>query len=101
MQQSLEKRVTELEKSAPQGEKVIFIILVGMGEVGMEITHIHDNHGNQWSRRPDETEKAFKHRATSETPRNENRVALLFGQISDMGHWRDTAGQSAETNESK
>ncbi|MDE2419095.1 MAG: hypothetical protein KGN32_14935 [Burkholderiales bacterium] len=101
MQQSLEKRVSALEKSAPQADKVIFIILVGMGEVGMEITHIHDNHGNHWNRRPDETEQAFKDRAMSESPRNENQVAMLFGEISHMGHWRDTAGQIPEAIEKK
>jgi hypothetical protein len=96
MQQSLEKRVSALEKASPEGIKVMFIILVGMGEVGMEITHIHDNYGNQWNRRPEETEEAFKDRATSETPRKENQVAVLFGEISNMGHWRDTAGQIAK-----
>ena len=101
MQQSLEKRVSALEQASPEGIKVMFIILVGMGEVGMEITHIHDNHGNQWNRRPEETEEAFKDRATSETPRKENQVVMLFGQISVMRHWRDTAGQTTETNESK
>lgn len=101
MQQSLEKRVSALEQASPKGIKVMFIILVGMGEVGMEITHIHDNHGNQWNRRPEEAEEAFKERATSETPRKENQVVMLFGQISDVGHWRDTAGQTTETNESK
>ena len=35
MNQSLEKRLSALEKTAPQAEKVIFIILVGMGEVGV------------------------------------------------------------------
>lgn len=85
MQQSLEKRVSALEKSAPQAEKVIFIILVGMGEVGMEINHIHDNHGNHWSRRLDETEEDFKDRAASETPRKENQVVMLFGDLAVVG----------------
>ncbi|QDL53573.1 hypothetical protein [Rhodoferax aquaticus] len=97
MQQSLEKRVSALEKSAPQADKVIFIILVGMGEVGMEITHIRDNHGNQWNRRPEETEEAFKDRAKSETPRKDNQAVMLFGEIAHMGHWRDTVGQTVGT----
>ena len=79
MQQSLEKRVSALEQASPQGVKVIFIILVGMGEVGRAVTLIRDNHGNQWNRRPEETEEAFKDRATSETPRKENQVVMLFG----------------------
>ena len=85
MNQSLEKRLSALEKSAPQAEKVIFIILVGMGEVGMEITHIYDNHGNHWNRKLDETENDFKDRATSESPRKENQVALLFGERKGYG----------------
>lgn len=85
--QNLEKRIAALEQASPQGEKVIFVILVGMGEVGMELTYIYDNHGNHWNRLPSETELAFKDRATSETPRNENQVAMLFGEISHIeGH---------------
>ena len=91
MQQSLEIRLSSLEQASPEGIKVMFIILVGMGEVGMEITHIHDNHGNQWDRRPEETEEAFKDRAKSETPRKENQVVLLFGEKKA----RDTGGTLA------
>ena len=101
MLQSLEKRLSLLEKSAPQAEKLIFIILVGIGEVGMEITHIHDNHGNHWDRRPEETEEAFKDRATSESPRKENQVPFLFGEINNVGHWRDSSGQISPINENK
>ena len=84
--QTLHNRISALEQAIPEGIKVMFIILVGMGEVGMEITHIHDNHGNQWDRRLEETEEAFKDRATSESPRKENQVALLFGEINNVGH---------------
>jgi hypothetical protein len=38
--------------------------------------------GNHWNRRVDETEDAFKDRAASETPRKENQVVLLFGNLS-------------------
>ena len=82
--QNLDKRITALEQASPQGEKVLFIILVGMGEAGMEITYIYDNHENHWNRLPNETEEVFKDRATSETPRNENQVAMLFGQVSHI-----------------
>jgi hypothetical protein len=78
----LNNRVAALEQAQPEGEKVIFIILVGMGEVGMELTYIYDNHRNHWHRLPHETEEAFKDRATSGTPRNENQVAMLFGSVS-------------------
>ena len=85
--QNLDKRISALEQASPQGEKVIFVILVGMGEVGMELTYIQDNHENRWYRLPDETEREFRDRATSETPRNENQVAMLFGEISHIeGH---------------
>ena len=101
MNQSLEKRLSALEQAKPEGVKVMFIILVGMGEVGMGITHIHDNYGNEWDRSPEETEEAFKDRATSQTPRKENQIALLFGERKNVGHWRDTAGQIAKTIENK
>ena len=83
--QALERRIAALEQASPEGIKIIFIILVGMGEVGMEITHIHDNHGNHWSRRLDETEEDFKDRAASETPRKENQVVMLFGDLAVVG----------------
>ena len=106
--QTLHNRISALEQAIPEGIKVMFIILVGMGEVGMKITHIHDNHGNQWDCRPEETEEAFKDRAKSETPRKENQVVLLFGEKkardtggTPAGHWRDTAGQIAKTIENQ
>ena len=100
MRKSLEKRVSALEQASQEGTEVLFIILVGMGGVGMEITHIHDYNGNRWNRRPEETEKAFEDRATSECPRKENQIAVLFGEIARVGHWRDTSGQIAGTIES-
>ena len=78
----LNNRVAALEQAQPQGEKILFIILVGMGEKDMELTYIYDNYDNHWHRLPDETEDAFKSRAKSESPRNENRVAMLFGTLS-------------------
>ena len=101
MQQSLERRLSALEQAIPECNQVLFLILVGMGEVGMEITHIYDNYGNHWDRRLDETENDFKDRATSESPRKENQVALLFGEINNVGHWRDTSGQISPINENK
>ena len=98
--QALERRIAALEQASPEGIKIIFIILVGMGEVGMEITHIYDNHGNHWNRRLEETEKAFEDRATSESQRKGNKVDVLFGEIARVGHWRDTSAQMAETIES-
>ena len=77
--QNLNLRISALEQAQPQAERVMFIILVGMGEVDMELTYIYDNYSNHWNRRPHETEQEFKDRATSETPRKENQTALLFG----------------------
>ena len=81
---ALEKRIAMLEQVCPQADSVVFIILVGMGEAGehRELVHIYDNHDNHWHRGPNETEQEFKDRATAETPRKENNVALLFGECS-------------------
>lgn len=79
---ALEKRIAILEQVSPQTDSVVFIILVGMGEVNSELVHIYDNHDNHWHRKPNETELDFKGRATAGTPRNENHVALLFGGCS-------------------
>ena len=85
--QALEKRIAALEQASPQCEKVIFIIFGSLGEQDKELAYIHDTLENHWYRLPNETEEAFKERATSETPRNENQVAMLFGEISHIeGH---------------
>jgi hypothetical protein len=53
-----------------------------MGEAGMELerTYIYDNH---WHRRPNETERQFRDRATSETPRKEYQAAPQFGSVTN------------------
>lgn len=85
--QSIEKRIEALEQAATNTleERVMFIILVGMGETDSEITHIYDNYGNHWHRLPNEAEDTFKGRATSETPRAPNQVVMLFGEVSTVG----------------
>lgn len=85
MQQSLEKRISALEQAQPQGVKVIFIIFGSLGEQDKELAYIRDNYGNHWHCLPNETEEAFKERATSETPRKENQVAMLFGEFNGCG----------------
>lgn len=77
---NLDKRISALEQAIPRCDKVIFVILVGMGHVGKELTHIYDKHENHWHRLPHETERDFKDRATSETPRRESQVVLLFAE---------------------
>ena len=85
MQQSLEKRISALEQAQPQGVKVIFIIFGSLGEQDKELAYIHDNYGSHWHRLPNETEEVFKERATSETPRKENQVVMLFGERKGCG----------------
>jgi|GEM_PF-2891329 len=79
---NLEKRITVLEQVNPEMDKVIFIILVGIGEVGNELVHIYDNHNNHWHRELNETEQELKDRATAGTPRKEGSVTMLFGKTS-------------------
>ena len=79
---TLDKRISALEQASPNGEMVSAIILVPLLKEGNAVLEsIRDNHGNVWSRRPDETQEAFKDRATSETPREENQVVMLFGNV--------------------
>lgn len=77
--QSNKIRVGKLEQASLQTNCVVFIILTGLGEV-KELVHIYDNHGNQWHRKPNETETEFKDRAKAGTPRNEYGVAMVFGE---------------------
>ena len=80
--QKLDKRISALEQASPTGDMVSTILLVPQLKEGNAVLEsIHDNHGNAWSRGPDETQEAFKDRATSETPRKENQVVMLFGNV--------------------
>jgi len=80
--QTIEKRIAALELASPIVDRVQFIILTPMGDE--DIDHIRDNYGNHWQRQPGEMEEAFKDRATSETPRIESQVAILFGEIAHI-----------------
>lgn len=64
--QNLEKRIAALEQASPEGDTVMFIHLVGMGEVDKEIQHITANR-KEWKREPGETEQDFQDRAERET----------------------------------
>jgi hypothetical protein len=66
MQQSLEKRIAALEEASNTNtERVMFIHLVGMGEVDKDVHRI--TLGNQeWERLPNESEQDFKDRAKQE-----------------------------------
>lgn len=80
--QTLDKRISALERASPTGDTVSTILLVPLLKEGNAVLEsIHDNHGNAWTRRSDETQEAFKDRATSESPRKENQVVMLFGSV--------------------
>lgn len=75
--QTLDKRITALEQTQPQAEKVLFIIFVGMGEVDKEIQRI--THGGQdWQRQPDESEQALKDRAQQGAKPNPHGVTVFL-----------------------
>ena len=65
---TLEKRIEALEQASDTNtDMVIFIHLVGMGEVDKEIQRITQG-GQEWQRQPDESEQDFKDRARCEAP---------------------------------
>lgn len=69
--QATEKRIEALEQASPDDERVIFIHLVGPGEIGKEIQTIASSHytaeRQEWQREPGESEQAFQDRAERET----------------------------------
>jgi len=79
--QNLEKRVAALEQAAPVIGVVNTIIVKPMttGRLDAEIQslHSHDS-GQQWTRRPDETESQFEARASVELDRKGKPVVMLF-----------------------
>lgn len=79
--QTLDKRLSALEKASPNGDMVSTIILVPLVKEGDAVMGtIRDNHGNSWSRRLDESQEAFTDRATSETPREGNRIVMMIAE---------------------
>ena len=79
--QALDKRVAALEQASPNWDMVSTIILVPLVKEGDAVLEtIRDNHGNSWSRRPDESQEAFTDRATSETPREDNRIVMMIAE---------------------
>ncbi len=69
--QATEKRIAALEQVSPETDTVMFIHLVGMGEVDKEIQHIASDpytaQNKEWQREPGETEQDFRSRAERET----------------------------------
>ncbi len=80
---SLEKRISALEQANPtDGDKTIFILFQPAGEPATE-THklrasLTDSVCQHWTREPQETEEAFKQRASREVKRSPDGVAFLF-----------------------
>ena len=75
---TLEKRIEALEQATNTNtDRVIFIHLVGMGEVDKEIERITKG-GQEWQRQPDESEQALKDRAKSEAVPNPNGTLMFF-----------------------
>lgn len=69
---NLEHRISALERvSYPNSAITIIRRIVTNGHLNAEVDHICDHDGNEWARRPGETEDQFTNRAESETVRNE------------------------------
>lgn len=79
--QSLEKRITELEKASSIGEGVTTIIVRFMSPENLdgEIQELQDSKRlQQWKRQPRETEQALIDRATNEVSRNGAGCTMLM-----------------------
>ena len=77
--QKLEKRIATLEAtSAPADEMTIIRQYVSPGHLDDEIFCLCDDHGNQWTRLPNETQQELKDRATQGVKRNAWGVAILI-----------------------
>ena len=74
---SLETRITALETASPTDDLTIIRHFVSPGLLDDEIFCLCDDHGNQWTRQPNETEQELKDRATAEVKRNAWGVAIL------------------------
>jgi hypothetical protein len=85
--QNLEKRIAALEKAMPTTEGLTIVrTIVSPGHLDAEIDHIRDDYGNEWTRRPEETEDAFTERATAETTANAYGVKSLVASNSELHH---------------
>ena len=79
--QSLEKRITELEKAGSTGEGPTTIVIKFLSPENrdVEIQQLKDWKGDQqWQRQPGETEQALIDRATNEVTRNGAGCTMLM-----------------------
>ena len=74
---NLETRIAALETAIPTDDLTIIRHYVSPGHLDDEIFCLCDDHGNQWTRRPNETEHELKDRAITEVKRNTWGVAIL------------------------
>lgn len=78
--QNLEKRVAALEQVAQTTGIVNTIIIMPMttGDSDAEIQRLHSqDSGQEWTRRPDETESQFEDRAMGELDRKGKPIVML------------------------
>ncbi len=69
---NLENRISALERvTCPDNAITIIRRIVTTGHLNAEVDHICDHDGNEWVRRPRETEDQFINRADRETIRKE------------------------------
>lgn len=82
--QNLEKRLAALEQVASNRGVVNTIIIRPMttGDSDAEIQSLHSaNSGQEWTRRPDETESQFEDRAIGELDRKGKPIVLLVADF--------------------
>jgi len=83
----LNERLKALEvNQTPDLISTIILRLVAPGFVENEIHHISDKAGNEWRRKPEETESAFTDRATREATPNQWSMKVLIGKTMEAPH---------------
>lgn len=75
---TLERRVTELERTTRKQEFNIFIGFDEPRAEAKEVTFLTDRKGGEWAKMQGESEEDFKARAAAETPRSSFGLAMLF-----------------------
>lgn len=85
--QNLEKRVTQMERTAQKEETTIIVRFVEPSKLGGEVTGLESHGGGQsWSRTTGESEADFIQRASKEAQRNKGFAALLIQTFAEDSH---------------
>ena len=74
---NLETRIAALEIASPTDDLTIILHYVSPGHLDNEMFCLCDDHGNQWTRQPNETEQELKDRAMTEVKRDTWGVGIL------------------------